>query len=308
MADHPDYRSTILVVDDEPDSLNFLLDTLDQAGMTVLVASDGQGALDLLEQVTPDLILMDALMPVLNGFEACRRLKRDKRFMHVPVIFMTGLSETEHVVEGLNAGGVDYLSKPIVVDELLARIRVHLANARITFRSQAALDSAGRFLLSTDDDDRILWCTPKADKLLGELFPEWNRGHGELPTPVATKLSRLRKGGPHDPQNAPLDIGERRLEFSFLSRTAPGEYLFRLTETQTGADARLLQERHGLTMREAEVLLWLSRGKPNREISEILGISPRTVNKHLEQVFEKLGIENRASAAVVAVRTLSQWG
>ncbi|MEW5688289.1 MAG: DNA-binding response regulator [Pseudomonadota bacterium] len=306
MGEHPDRGATIVVVDDEADSLNFLLDTLDQAGMTVLVASDGQGALDLLRQVTPDLVLMDAMMPVMNGFEACRQLKRDKRFEHLPVIFMTGLSETEHVVEGLTAGGVDYLAKPIVVEELLARIRVHLSNARMTHRSQAALDSSGRFLLSTDDSGRMIWCTPRVDELLRELFPGWQGD--QPPAAVEQRLSRLRKAGPQDPQSAPVEVGERRLEFTLISRMEPGEFLFRMTETQTGAEARVLQERHGLTMREAEVLLWLSRGKPNREISEILGISPRTVNKHLEQVFQKLGTENRASAAVLAVRTLSQWG
>ncbi|PZQ65378.1 MAG: DNA-binding response regulator [Phenylobacterium zucineum] len=306
MGEHPDRGATIVVVDDEADSLNFLLDTLDQAGMTVLVASDGQGALDLLRQVTPDLVLMDAVMPVMNGFEACRQLKRDKRFEHLPVIFMTGLSETEHVVEGLTAGGVDYLAKPIVVEELLARIRVHLSNARMTHRSQAALDSSGRFLLSTDDTGRMIWCTPRVDELLRELFPGWQGD--QPPAAVEQRLSRLRRAGPHDPQSAPVEVGERRLEFTLISRMEPGEFLFRMTETQTGAEARVLQERHGLTMREAEVLLWLSRGKPNREISEILGISPRTVNKHLEQVFQKLGTENRASAAVLAVRTLSQWG
>ena len=306
MGEHPDRRATIVVVDDEPDSLNFLLDTLDRAGMTVLVASDGQEALDLLQRITPDLVLMDAVMPVMNGFEACRRLKRDKRFEHLPVIFMTGLSETEHVVEGLTAGGVDYLSKPIVVEELLARIRVHLANALVAHRSQAALDSAGRFLLSTDGAGRMIWCTPRVDELLRELFPDWQGD--QPPAAVEQRLSRLRRAGPQDPQSAPMEIGERRLEFTLVSRLDPGEFLFRMTETQTGAEARLLQERHSLTMREAEVLLWLSRGKPNREISEILGISPRTVNKHLEQVFQKLGTENRASAAVLAVRTLSQWG
>jgi DNA-binding NarL/FixJ family response regulator len=306
MGERPDRSATIVVVDDEPDSLNFLLDTLDRAGMTVLVASDGQGALDLLQQITPDLVLMDAMMPVMNGFEACRRLKRDKRFEHLPVIFMTGLSETEHVVEGLSAGGVDYLTKPIVVEELLARIRVHLTNARITHRSQAALDSSGRFLLSTDETGRMIWCTPRVDELLRELFPGWQGD--QPPAAVEQRLSRLRRAGPQDPQSAPVEVGERRLEFTLISRMAPDEFLFRMTETKSGAEAGLLQKRHGLTMREAEVLLWLSRGKPNREISEILGISPRTVNKHLEQVFQKLGTENRASAAVLAVRTLSQWG
>jgi DNA-binding CsgD family transcriptional regulator len=96
-----------------------------------------------------------------------------------------------------------------------------------------------------------------------------------------------------------------RVEFAAVA-TKGEERHFRLTETLEGADEKMLAQRHGLTEREAEVLLWISRGKANREISEILGISPRTVNKHLEQIFEKMGIENRASAAAAAVKTLAQ--
>src|SRR3954470_6908829 len=92
-------RDTILVVDDTPETLGFLTDTLDHAGFTVLIATDGESALRLIEQITPDLVLMDALMPGLNGFETCRRMKRDKIMVHLPVIFMTGLSETENVLE-----------------------------------------------------------------------------------------------------------------------------------------------------------------------------------------------------------------
>jgi DNA-binding response OmpR family regulator len=164
-------RDTVLVVDDTPETLGFLTDTLDHAGFTVLIATDGESALALVEQITPDLVLMDAVMPGLDGFETCRRLKGEKLLSHLPVIFMTGLSETEHVVQGLAAGGVDYVTKPIVIDELLARIRVHLANARIAHGSRAALDAAGRFLVATDGTGRLLWCTPKAKQLLSELFP-----------------------------------------------------------------------------------------------------------------------------------------
>ena len=165
-------RDTLLVVDDTPETLGFLTDTLDGAGFTVLIATDGASALDLVDQITPDLVLMDAVMPGIDGFETCRRLKNDKLLSHLPVIFMTGLSETEHVVQGLAAGGVDYVTKPIVIDELLARIRVHLVNARIAQGSRAALDATGRFLLATDNADRLLWCTPKAKQLLSELFPD----------------------------------------------------------------------------------------------------------------------------------------
>jgi len=100
-------RDTLLVVDDTPETLGFLTDTLDGAGFTVLIATDGASALELVDQITPDLVLMDAVMPGLDGFETCRRLKNEKLLTHLPVIFMTGLSETEDVVRGLAAGGID---------------------------------------------------------------------------------------------------------------------------------------------------------------------------------------------------------
>jgi DNA-binding response OmpR family regulator/DNA-binding CsgD family transcriptional regulator len=294
-------RDTLLVVDDTPETLGFLTDTLDGAGFTVLIATDGASALDLVDQITPDLVLMDAVMPGIDGFETCRRLKNDKLLSHLPVIFMTGLSETEHVVQGLAAGGVDYVTKPIVIDELLARIRVHLVNARIAQGSRAALDATGRFLLATDTADRLLWSTPKAKELLAELGPATPSG---LPAVVTDKLRLLRLSRARPTARSFIEIGTRRLELSFLSSLGPDEVLFRLTEINSGAEEEVLQRSLALTSREAQVLLWISRGKSNREIGEILDISPRTVNKHLEQVFVKLGVENRAAAAARAVGCL----
>lgn len=310
MAEHSNSsavrRDTVLVVDDTPETLGFLTDTLDHAGFTVLIATDGDSALDLVDQITPDLVLMDAVMPGMNGFEACRKLKREKLLAHLPVIFMTGLSETEHVVEGLAAGGVDYVTKPIVIDELLARIRVHLANARITHGTRAALDATGRFLLATDLNGRLLWSTPKAKELLSELFPAPADSSAALPPAVVERLMRLRQEGSVAPRRSIIDVGSRRLEISVLSRIGPDELLFRLTELNAVAEEQVLQQALQLTSRESEVLLWVSRGKANREIGEILTISPRTVNKHLEQIFVKLGVENRASAAARATRTLTR--
>jgi DNA-binding CsgD family transcriptional regulator len=214
---------------------------------------------------------------------------------------MTGLSETEHVVQGLAAGGVDYVTKPIIVEELLARIRVHLTNARIAHGTRVALDATGRFLLATDPFGRLLWCTPKAKQLLTELFPAVASQGAGLPTAIIEQIKQLRQPG-----SARLEVGQRRIELSFLSSIGPDELLFRLAEVTTGGDEHLLQQTLQLTSREAEVLLWISRGKSNREIGEILNISPRTVNKHLEQVFVKLGVENRASAAARAVRALAR--
>jgi DNA-binding response OmpR family regulator/DNA-binding CsgD family transcriptional regulator len=295
-----------LVVDDTPDSLGFLTDMLDGAGYTVLIATDGDSALRLVEQITPDLVLMDAVMPGLDGFEACRRLKQKPLMAHLPVIFMTGLAETEHVVQGLAAGGVDYVTKPIVVEELLARMRVHLNNSRVAHGPNAALDASGRFLLATDLQGRVKWCTPKARALLGELSPADPTQAPALPEAVLRQLLALRHESTGQGAQCLLSIGSLQLECVMLSPIGPDELLFRLSEKRSTDDQNMLQQQLGMTVREAEVLLWLSRGKSNREIGQILGISPRTVNKHLEQIFIKLGVENRASAAARAARLLAQ--
>ena len=289
-------RDTILVVDDTPETLGLLTDTLDHAGFTVLIATDGESALELLDQITPDLVLMDAVMPGMSGFESCRRLKQEKLLANLPVIFLTGLSESEHVIAGLAAGGVDYVTKPIVVDELLARIRVHLANARAAQGAGAALDATGRFLLATDRAGRVLWCTPKAKELLADATVQ---------RALTEQLTRLRQQSSTTQPRTVLDIGPRRLEIAMLSSIGPNEWLFRLSETALGIEEEVLQKMLAISERESEVLLWVSRGKSNREIGAILTISPRTVDKHLEQIFTKLGVANRASAAARAVRALA---
>lgn len=298
--------ATLLVVDDTPDSLRFLMTALEAAQMTVLVAIDGLAALDLLQHVTPDLILMDAVMPNLDGFETTRRIKANPKLAHVPVIFMTGLTETEHVVRGLAAGGVDYVNKPIVIDELLARIRAHLATARVAQGGQLALDTSGRPAFALDANGAPLWLTPMASEILERLFPEWRATSGTLPDALARPIERVQASEPEAGATVSIAIADGTLEAAYLRRTATGEWLFRLTERQPGREERLLAGQLGLTQREAEVLLWISRGKQNREVSEILQISPRTVNKHLEQIFQKMGVENRASATAIAVTMLIQ--
>lgn len=281
-------RDLVMVVDDTPETLGLLTEALEIAGMTALVATSGQAALETLRHVTPDLILLDAVMPGIDGFETCYALKAMPALSNIPVIFMTGLSDTAHVVRGLEAGGVDYVSKPIVLDELLARIRVHLGNARAALRTRAVLDAAGGFLLAADQAGRLLWCTPQAERRLVEA------------------LSGFVADGFHLPAELEMQAGDRLLRFALIGRVGAGELLYRLTETGGGQEEAFLQRQFPLSAREAEVLLWIARGKSNKDISDILGISPRTVNKHLEQIFTKMGIENRASAAALAVGALAK--
>lgn len=298
-------RNIVLVVDDSPNTLRMLTDAIEGAGMTVLVALEGNQALSLIERVTPDVILMDAVMPGMDGFEICRKLKQDGAMRHVPVIFMTGLSDTEDVIKGLDAGGVDYVTKPIEPDVLLARIRVHLANARMANSARAALDASGRFLLAANRAGRVLWSTPQASKLLGIALKAGAEGQ-VLPAHAREWLKQCTSGKPAVTETVSLteDGAPLKLELSFISQFGADEVLLRLVEGEANDDQAVLRQKLKLTQREAEVLLWVARGKSNRDIADILTLSPRTVNKHLEQIFTKLGVENRTSAAALAVRTL----
>jgi DNA-binding response OmpR family regulator/DNA-binding CsgD family transcriptional regulator len=300
-------RDVVLVVDDSPETLSFLTDALEQHGATVLVATGGAEALDLVERITPDLILMDAVMPGMDGFEATRRLKQHSALSHVPVIFMTGLSETENIVEGLESGGVDYVTKPIILDELFARIRVHLANARAAQSARLALDTAGRYLVSVNPAGEILWCTPQAVKLLESALP---RRGGRLVVPEVLQewLRQAAAGRDSVPPPGVLPTQGGALHISLLSTTGEGEFLFRISGEDRGGREAVLRNRFALTGREAEVLWWIAQGKSNRDIGEILNLSPRTVNKHLEQIYQKLGVENRASAAIAALRAFEEEG
>jgi DNA-binding response OmpR family regulator/DNA-binding CsgD family transcriptional regulator len=117
---------TILIVDDTPANLALLLDLLGTRGYRVLVAEDGISAIEQVQHLKPDLILLDVLMPGLNGFETCRLLKMSTGSHDIPIIFLTALSETINKVQGFEVGGVDYITKPIDEVEVLVRIKTHL--------------------------------------------------------------------------------------------------------------------------------------------------------------------------------------
>jgi len=296
-------RDVALVVDDSPETLRLLTDALDGAGMTVMVALDGAGAMRIVDQITPDIVLLDAVMPGMDGFETCRRLKRDAGLANVPIIFMTGLAETEHIVRGLEAGGVDYVAKPIVVEEMLARIRVHLANARMTQSARAALDVSGRYLLAVNGRGKILWATPQAQKLLSATLNTGTDDELVLPEPMPLWLEQAQKGKAASRAAMAEFPGNEQLRLHYMGALGPNEFLLRLAKDSGSETPAEFSSELGLTTREGEVLSWLSKGKTNRDIAQILGLSPRTVDKHLEQIYSKLGVENRTAAAAVAVNT-----
>jgi DNA-binding NarL/FixJ family response regulator len=288
----PDRKPVILAVDDASDTLSMMSAILEKAGMTALVAGDGKNALALLEHALPDLILMDAMMPRMDGFDAARAIKADARFAHIPVIFLTGLTETENVVKGFDAGGVDYITKPIVPEVMLARVRAHLSNARLAQSARRALDMSGTPLLATNAQGKVLWVTPKGVERLGS---------GEWRDAIAATLAGIVAGKLDD-----VALPVAGLFASFIGEAQPGEYLLRLKDAGAPSESAVLKEVFALTDREAEVLVWIAKGKSNRDAAAILDCSPRTINKHLEQIYQKLDVENRTAAAMKVIQALSE--
>ncbi|MGO3344891.1 MAG: response regulator [Marinomonas sp.] len=291
----------VLVVDDSADALSLINDTLEAANMDVLVALEGKQALTIAKRIRPDIILLDAIMPTMDGFETCRALKSDANLASIPVIFMTGLSDTDDIVRGLEVGGVDYLTKPIKPSELLARMKVHLNNARLTNSAQLALDSTGQHLMTVSDEGHIMWATPQTYALLAKAraSTEWQQ------QALTQQLKQWLSHQPDIESRLPLIGLEYPLSVRIISAKQDQERLLKLEDGRRPTGPNLLKQELGLTERESEVLNWLENGKTNREIAQILEMSPRTVNKHLEQIFPKLGVENRTAAAGIALKVMA---
>ncbi|MDB5849976.1 MAG: DNA-binding response regulator [Rhodoferax sp.] len=276
----------VLIVDDAPENLAMLHEALDAAGYRVLVATGGQEAIERVAVLMPDVILLDAIMPGIDGFETCRRLKADPQSAHIPVVFMTGLTETGHILAGFQAGGVDYLTKPLNPPEVLVRIGSHVRNAWQMASARQAVDATGHAMLSVDTAGQVRWQSPSARAWLHDFLT----ADGQLPPAAAAWLAQ--------PEAEALFIAVqgRRLSLSRLTSDSSGTTLL-LKKRSSIPDPPVLSATFGLTTREAEVLYWVSCGKINRDVGEILAMSPRTVDKHLQHVFEKLHVETRTAAA-----------
>ncbi|SEE91241.1 two component transcriptional regulator, LuxR family [Burkholderia sp. WP9] len=338
--DLPDGKPVVLIVDDTPDNLALLSDTLQASGYAVLVALDGQSALQRLARITPDAVLLDALMPGLDGFETCRQIKADPRNRHLPVIFMTALTDSEHVVQGFRVGGIDYVTKPVKPSEVSARIAAHVQRSRQQRQADRVLEIGMRAALIAAASGEIRWQSDLARQRLawyetGRKLTEGGNDDGgclvsasltpsradearllhhplveagpRLPAVLAQWLARWIEAG-CDLQAAFETAADRvRRVARVLGPATRGEWVILLEEFDDAAHTSALASQFGLTAREAEVLLWLSRGKTNRDIGDILGMAPRTVNKHLEHVFGKLHVETRAAAAAIAAKASTRY-
>ncbi len=300
----PRAAGLVLIVDDVPDNLAVLHDALDAAGYTVLVATDGASALLRAAQAEPDIVLLDAVMPGIDGFEVARRLKAGPETSHMPIIFMTGLTDTEHVLAAFDAGGADYVTKPIRPPEVLARLSAHMLAARQARQARNALDAFGHATIAVrlnDGDARLVWQTPLARRWLPAYF---DAVADDVPPRLLAWLQRAAGGDDVRPLSTPC--GARQLVCTLQGRTIDDDWLVVLREVSDAATVEATMLAFRLTLRESEVLYWVVKGKTNRDIGDILGSSPATVKKHLEHVYEKMGVETRTAAASVAMQRVRE--
>jgi len=283
----------ILVVDDTPANLSLLLDTLAQSGHDVLVAESGRSALNTYEHNTPDIILLDVVMPGMDGYETCRLLKSRPKEANIPIIFMTARDEPEEKVRAFAAGAVDYITKPIYPPEVLARVAAHLDIRQLqkNLEEELAMRLEAENLLGQSldlavvlvaDDQRVVFSSRLADALLHKYFPDFDR---------VTLPANLEKGTSGLTVRRFSDGDRRDLRMLIL-------------EESNAASGPGVLLGLGLTAREAEVLFWIAQGKSNPDIATIITTSVRTVHKHVENIFRKLGLETRSAAALTALEVL----
>lgn len=282
----------VLVVDDTPANVSLLLDALTEAGHELLVAESGKSALALLEHNLPELILLDVVMPGLDGFATCKQIKARPEWRDIPVLFMTALNEPDEKVRAFAAGAVDYITKPAYPPEVLARVAAHLQiralqtsladelALRVEAENQLS-QSLDRAVVLADAAGRIVFSSRLAEDLLHKHFP--GRVPGVLP-------ALLDAAGP---------LTVRR--FAEPGRTDLVMFVLEERGAPPGPAALM---KLGLTPREAEVLYWVAQGKSNPDTATILGSSVRTVHKHMEHIFQKLGLETRNAAALAALEIL----
>jgi len=300
-ADEQHTLGTVMIVDDTPANLALLSDALEEHGYRVLVATDGYSALEQLRYIAPDVILLDGMMPGMDGFETCRRIKLDERTRNIPILFMTALGDMDNLLRGFNEGALDYIVKPFRNEEVLARVGAHVAHGRTIKRAELALAEAGLAALALDGHGRVTWITAAAGALLSECTAEKIGRHNVPRALLDLALGSIRNELGDTSSGAKFPFKQLSVKVSACLYDE-AEYLLLLQKTAGDWNLTNLRSELGLTAREAEVLMWISRGKTNRDIGLILDNSPRTINKHLEHIFEKLGVATRSAAVSVALQ------
>jgi DNA-binding response OmpR family regulator len=264
----------ILIVDDSPHVCRTLTIALTKSGYQAHAASDGKSALEWVIQERPDIILLDIIMPGLDGYEVCRTLKSDVRTSMIPVIFLSALEENADKVEGFKLGAADYIAKPFEITELLARLRVHLELKRL----QRTLEVRNEELQQYAEKLEALNVTlkvllTKREEDIAELEEKVLLNVKHLLIPHIDMLKRRK----HDPDDkAIIDLLESNLKkiTSTFSQKLSSKYL-------------------GLTPTEIKVANLVKEGRQIKEIANMLSVSRYAIELHRFNIRRKLGLKNR---------------
>ena len=186
MNDVEQGKAGLLLVDDTPTNLEILVDFFAEAGFEVYVATSGEHALKQVNDVHPDIILLDVMMPGIDGFETCRRLKASLETKDIPVIFMTALSDTVDKVKGLTVGAVDYVTKPLQQEEVLARVNTHLTIRRLQQSLEEKNQSLQQEIVERKRTEKALHAY--SEKLEEAEKETWRLLLNVLPESIARKL------------------------------------------------------------------------------------------------------------------------
>lgn len=307
---------TVLIVDDIPTNVDVVLGFLAEAGYRVLVSDGGYRALDQLARTTPDIILLDLIMPGLDGIETCRRIKANHEWSQIPVIMMTAADELSKKLAAFEAGAVDFVTKPVQPEEVQARVQTHLQlrelqtsleqkNQELAEEIELRLDaekqletSLEQALIVVNPEGKILFATGQARILLNTFFSQGS--DKRLPSELQTWLQ-----GP-DNRRPKVVIHKKRgeIEVDHFALSKSGSVSLLRIDHRNGDNGPKALLALGVTAREAEVLYWISEGKTNPEIAIIIDASLNTVKKHAINLFAKLGVETRTSAARLALGVL----
>ncbi len=318
---------TVMAVDDIPANIDVLLSLLHESGYRVLVADSGCRGIEQLKRELPDLILLDLMMPGMDGIETCRKIKAEDAWKHIPILMMTAADEISSKLAAFEAGAVDFLTKPIQPTEVLARLNIHLQIRELQFELESAnrnlkqknellaeeielrLDaekqleaSLEQAVLLSNREGEILFATRQAQLLLRTFFPS-STIH-RLPSEIQTWLTA--------PNNQTvlkvIDKKHGEIEISQFAIARSASLSMMRIEHRNGDRGPKALLALGLTSREAEVLYWIAEGKTNPEIAIILESSVNTVKKHANNLFAKLGVETRTAAARAALLVLNPQG
>jgi DNA-binding response OmpR family regulator len=259
--------SNILIVDDIPSNIRLMVSILDEQGYSVSYAQSGQSAIELCKKVNFELILLDVMMPGMDGFEVCKELRKLENYLDVPVIFLTARTDQESILKGFETGGVDYVTKPFREKELLMRIKTHL-DLKIT---RDALETELRFKkkIMTENALYITRRTEIGNSIVDDLRRINKETRNEYSDKILTAISKLKN----------LIKGQEWKEFEL--RFEEEHSKFREMITALHPD---------LTPNEIKLCTFLRLNMSSKEISEITGQSVRALETARSRMRKKLGL------------------